>query len=344
YFVLLLVIGFSLLSIPQVFAIGQPPPERAPVSSHGVYDLDGKRVEFVKVGQQVNIQADLANAQDIEQSIAYIVLIYDSNRNIVHRGSIEGVLAPNMGFTPAVSWIPEKTGYYKAEIFVWPSMDNPAALSPVLESEFYVVRNLVGIHLECKEGFLYIVKVNEEIPKNYCVKPTTKVELILRGWAVDDRENWSGRSADTSHLYPADKAEYRKLLESYYLKELDNEKEQFVKISLGEFKNVHSVGSPINDFIIKLEGYFPTYNSPDIKLEDEAGNIVWTNYDDIGHVYTSRVSSVEFCKEYRFYDIGDPLIINKTGTYKFIFSFEGFSLEKEIKIRENVSDISIDSP
>lgn len=157
----------------------------------------------------------------------------------------------------------------------------------------------------CKEGFELIFKSTNDSPA--CVKPETKTKLIERGWTKDG-------------------------------------KEQFVKISLGEFKNVHSVGSPINDFIIKLEGYFPTYNSPDIKLEDEAGNIVWTNYDDIGHVYTSRVSSVEFCKEYRFYDIGDPLIINKTGTYKFIFSFEGFSVEKEIKIRENVSDVNINSP
>lgn len=164
---------------------------------------------------------------------------------------------------------------------------------------------IMAENIQCKEGLELIFKAGSGSPA--CVKPETKIKLIERGWTKDG-------------------------------------KEQFVKISLGEFKNVHSVGSPINDFIINLEGYFPTYNSPDIKLEDEAGNIVWTNYDDIGHVYTSRVSSVEFCKEYRFYDIGDPLIINKTGTYKFIFSFEGFSIEKEIKIRENVSDVSIDSP
>ncbi len=123
----------------------------------------------------------------------------------------------------------------------------------------------------------------------------------------------------------------------------ESEKESFVKITLDGFKHAQSVGNPLDDFTIKLEGYYPTYNSPDIILIDERGNTVWTNYDDIGHVYFGRTTPTEFCKEYKFSDVGGPLTINKTGTYRLIFSFEGFSMEQELLIMQSAAGVTLDS-
>lgn len=133
-------------------------------------------------------------------------------------------------------------------------------------------------------------------------------------------------------------------LDEKYSKKSENEKEAFVKISLEKFPPGRKVNYPLGNFTIILEGYYPTYNAPDIKLEDDAGNIIWTNYDDIGHVYSSRTSPTEFCKVYYFNDIGGPLIINKTGTYKMIFSFEEFSIEKQLRVLQSTSSISLDKP
>lgn len=133
-------------------------------------------------------------------------------------------------------------------------------------------------------------------------------------------------------------------LDEKYSKKSENEKEMFVRISLEKFPPGQKVNYPLGNFTIILEGYYPTYNAPDIKLEDDAGNIIWTNYDDIGHVYSSRTSPTEFCKVYYFNDIGGPLIINKTGTYKMIFSFEEFSIEKQLRVLQSTSSISLDKP
>jgi len=122
------------------------------------------------------------------------------------------------------------------------------------------------------------------------------------------------------------------------------EPKQHVEISLDGFKPAQKVGYPINDFTIKIEGYYPKPHEPDIELVNETGYVIWTNYDDIGHVILGRIGPVEFCKEYQFYDIGDPIIFNNTGTYKLIFTFEEFSLEREIRVFQSTSSVSLDMP
>lgn len=128
-------------------------------------------------------------------------------------------------------------------------------------------------------------------------------------------------------------------VENYHCYE---DKFPYVKISINEFRSSYAVGDTIDDFAIKLEGYYPTYNSPSIILQDEQENIIWDNEELIGHVYFSRTSPVDVCKEYRFYDIGEPLILNKTGKYKFVFSFEDFSSEHVFYVRENISGNIVD--
>ena len=185
YFVLLLVIGFSLLSIPQAFAIGQPPPERVPASSHGVYDLEGNRVELVEVGEQIQIIADISNSQEIEQPFVYMVSIADHTGEAipyVHYGELAGTLAPMTAFSPAVSWIPEKPGHYKAEIAIAEPEDRQSRLSPDLETEFYVVGDMSAVkdNRSCGEKNL-VFKIGYS--KVGCVSSETLVKLLGRGWA-----------------------------------------------------------------------------------------------------------------------------------------------------------------
>lgn len=121
-----------------------------------------------------------------------------------------------------------------------------------------------------------------------------------------------------------------------------DDKYPYAKISINEIQSSFAVGEKINDFTIKLEGYYPRPHAPDIKLVNETNHVLWTNYDDIGHVTLGRISPVDFCKEYKFHDIGDPVMINNTGEYKFVFSFEKFSLEHIFFVRENISGNMVD--
>ena len=116
-----------------------------------------------------------------------------------------------------------------------------------------------------------------------------------------------------------------------------------VKISINEYKTSYKKGDATENFVVKLEGHYPTYNAPDITLRDESGTALWSNYDDIGHVYSSRTQPIDLCKEYRFNDIGGPLILNNTGTYSLVFSFEGFSLERNFYVREDIGGNIVNS-
>ncbi len=107
-----------------------PPLERAPAANLRIVDAFKNSLDTVSVDQQVQISADLANGQDIEQEFAYLVQIQDENGVTVSLAWITGTLSSGQSFSPALSWIPTEAGAYTAAAFVWESIGNPTALSP----------------------------------------------------------------------------------------------------------------------------------------------------------------------------------------------------------------------
>jgi hypothetical protein len=109
-----------------------PPLERAPAANARVVDAFGSSVAEVSVDQQVQIAADVANAQSKEQSFAYLVQVQDANGVTVSLAWITGSLNAGQSMSPALSWTPSASGSYTATVFVWESVDNPVALSPTV--------------------------------------------------------------------------------------------------------------------------------------------------------------------------------------------------------------------
>ena len=116
-----------------------PPLERAPASNARVVDSFGNSLSEVSVDQQVQIEADLVNGQDRDQSFAYLVQVQDGNGVTVSLAWITGQLAAGQSFSPALSWIPSTSGSYEATVFVWESVDNPTALSDTVSVSIRVV-------------------------------------------------------------------------------------------------------------------------------------------------------------------------------------------------------------
>ena len=116
-----------------------PPLERAPASNPRIVDSFGNAINgTVKVGQQIQVTADLANGQNRDQPFAYLVQIQDSNGVTVSLSWITGTLSAGQSLNPAQSWTPSAAGTYTAQIFVWQSIDNPNALSPPLSTTINV--------------------------------------------------------------------------------------------------------------------------------------------------------------------------------------------------------------
>jgi hypothetical protein len=107
------------------------PIERIEASEPGLVDQNGIPIEKVEAEQQVLIQMQLKNNQNIMQKFTYIVQIKDSDGIISSLSWISGELPPNDFMLAAQSWIPANKDNYQIEIFVWESVDNPVALSPV---------------------------------------------------------------------------------------------------------------------------------------------------------------------------------------------------------------------
>ena len=184
FLMLILAISFVMaFTMQQASAIGAPPLERVPASSWGIYDIQGSRLELVQTGEQIQIIADLANGQDIQQSLTYIVEVYDKDNNQAYRSWLDATLNPMDAFSPAISWIPEKPGYYNARIMVWEAIDNPSSLSPPLDAEFYVIDDINGLNenRDCRDGKELIFKINYK--KASCVSAETFPKLLGRGWA-----------------------------------------------------------------------------------------------------------------------------------------------------------------
>jgi len=122
------------LTIAATTTVGTttPPLERAPAANARVVDAFGSSVAEVSVDQQVQIAADVANAQGKDQSFAYLVQVQDANGVTVSLAWITGSLNAGQSMSPALSWTPSASGSYTATVFVWESVDNPVALSPTV--------------------------------------------------------------------------------------------------------------------------------------------------------------------------------------------------------------------
>ena len=125
-----------LLGIVLVFSISFVPAfalyelERATISNPKLVNaFDIPIGNNVIVDQQIQISADITNNQDRSQKFFYLVQIKDKSDFVVSFGWISGEIAPHQKFSPSLSWIPEKSGEFTAEIFLWEALINHKALT-----------------------------------------------------------------------------------------------------------------------------------------------------------------------------------------------------------------------
>ena len=83
----------------------------------------------VNVDQQFQISADITNNQEKSQNFVYLVQIKDKTGFVVSFGWISGQLTPDQKLSPSLSWSPDKSGEFTAEIYVWEGLINHKALT-----------------------------------------------------------------------------------------------------------------------------------------------------------------------------------------------------------------------
>lgn len=135
-YIITILVMFLIASIPA-FSLGSL--DRALSSNPKIVNALGAEIDYLTVGNQFQITADVTNAQDFEQEFIFIVQIKDPQNAVASISWVGGSLFPNQQLSSAVSWVPNSSGQYKVQIFVWDNLKNADALSPILE--FSVVVN-----------------------------------------------------------------------------------------------------------------------------------------------------------------------------------------------------------
>jgi len=104
--------------------------ELRPPSEPEIVDLFGNPIKDAQLSQVMIIQDDVANVQDTNQKFVYIVLIKDKDGITISLSWLTGELPASSTFKAGQSWVPEQTGEYFIETFLWQSIDNPVPLAP----------------------------------------------------------------------------------------------------------------------------------------------------------------------------------------------------------------------
>jgi len=124
---LIAILVFTVSIIPA-FALTEL--ERTSLNDPRLEMLFGSPIaDKVTVNQQIQISADITNQQIKSQNFVYIVQIKNDKDFVISVGWISGQLTPDQKLSPSLSWTPNESGEYIAEIFVWEGLNNHRALS-----------------------------------------------------------------------------------------------------------------------------------------------------------------------------------------------------------------------
>jgi len=121
----------STITVTAIVGVSVPPLERVPAGTPAAVDSNGAAAAPV-VGTVSVLQAEVCNNDAVTHTFTYIVQIKDANGVVVSINWIQGnSLAAGSCVTPGISWTPDSAGEYTIEVFVWESLSNAVALSPV---------------------------------------------------------------------------------------------------------------------------------------------------------------------------------------------------------------------
>ena len=91
-------------------------------------DSSGMTIQEPKLGQQLQVVAEIENKQDYDQPFVYLVQVKDSTGTVVSLSWFKGSITINQKLSVSQFWSPTELDKYTIENFVWRSLDNPLPL------------------------------------------------------------------------------------------------------------------------------------------------------------------------------------------------------------------------
>ena len=115
-----------------------PPVERIANSSLVLSNSLGNQLQSFSTNNQIQMVGTITNEHDFKQKFVFIFQVTNSINSVESIAWIQGELSPKQSLDVSQSWIPEQSGPYQIETFVWNSITDPTALAPVLSTSIIV--------------------------------------------------------------------------------------------------------------------------------------------------------------------------------------------------------------
>jgi hypothetical protein len=94
----------------------------------------GNPLESFTQNTQMQIVGEIKNEQDFKQKFVYFFQVKNDQNYVESLSWVQGEISPNQKLDVSQSWIPKKSGTYQVETFVWSSVNDPTAISPLMST------------------------------------------------------------------------------------------------------------------------------------------------------------------------------------------------------------------
>jgi hypothetical protein len=111
-----------------------PPMERiknSPITFSGSL---GNPLESFSENTQMQIVGTIKNEQEFKQKFVYFFQVKNDQNYVESLSWVQGEISPNQILDVSQSWVPKESGKYHVETFVWNSIGDSTALSPIMST------------------------------------------------------------------------------------------------------------------------------------------------------------------------------------------------------------------
>lgn len=217
-------------------------------------------------------------------------------------------------------------------------------ITPIIpvDKQIKVVSDLQS-HNERTQNFIYIVQIQDE--QGYTVSLSWIDGILSPLQTITSSQSW----------IPQQPGQYEVVI--FVWESIDNptalspprtatvtvkdpQYEQYVEASIIGLNYNQILKQSLPNFAIKFEGQGSNYERiPSLVIktdgDDNASVTVWTN-EDYSSIPFDRQPPGSFCKEYRFNDIGGPVMLNQTGIYHLVATFKEMIYSQEFLVNSQM--------
>lgn len=113
-------------------------PSDITITSPKMVSLPGQELTSLQAGERVGVESVITNHAASEKKFTYLVQVLNGKGQTEYFEGLSASILPNQSFTVSQSWMPEKSGQYSVQTFVWQSLSIPTPITKVIQTQITV--------------------------------------------------------------------------------------------------------------------------------------------------------------------------------------------------------------